>query len=162
MIGDTVAAGVARILDVSAQQVFSDPVHVGDRVVIPAATIERYGGFGYGGDVHDNGGGGGGGAGGGRPVAVIEAGVDGVRVRPVLDFTKIGLTLVAAGLTVWKAARAANGGRPPRSCCGRGWFRAASRSALSCAVPLSSSPRSCACWLVRSTLMAGGMTCREH
>lgn len=105
MIGEAVATGVAQILGVSAQQVYSEPVHVGDRVVIPAATIDRYGGFGYGGDNEDNGGGGGGGRGEGRPVAVIEASADGVVVRPVLDFTKIGLTLLAAGLTVWRATR---------------------------------------------------------
>ena len=105
MIGEAVATGVARILGVSAQQVFSEPIHVGDRVIIPAASIDRYGGFGYGGDNQDNGGGGGGGVGEGRPVAVIEASANGVVVRPVLDFTKIGLTLLAAGLTVWKATR---------------------------------------------------------
>ncbi|MDZ4828199.1 MAG: hypothetical protein SGJ13_17310 [Actinomycetota bacterium] len=105
MIGDTVITGVERILGVSAANVFSDPIHVGERVAIPAATITRYGGFGYGSDDHDNGGGGGGGAADGRPVAVIEVGADGVVVRPVLDFTKITLVLVAAGLTVWRATR---------------------------------------------------------
>jgi hypothetical protein len=33
-------------------------------------------------------------------VAVIEVGPAGVRVRPILDFTRIGLTAVAAALTV--------------------------------------------------------------
>lgn len=97
--------GVARIVDVSASQVFSEPVRSGDRVVIPAAAIERAGGFGHGGDQAGNGGGGGGGRGLGRPVAVIEVGPEGVRIRPVVDLTKIGLTAIAAGLTVWRALR---------------------------------------------------------
>jgi uncharacterized spore protein YtfJ len=104
-LGDAVTTGVARIVDVSAGQVFSDPVRVGDRVVIPAAAVDRYGGFGYGSDNQANGGGGGGGKGEGRPVAVIEATPDGVRVRPVVDFTKVGLTALAAALTVWRASR---------------------------------------------------------
>lgn len=104
MIGEAVATGVAQLLGVSAQQVYSEPIHVGDRVVIPAAAIDRYGGFGYGTD-NDLNGGGGGGRGEGRPVAVIEASADGVVVRPVLDFTRIGLTVLAAGLTVWRATR---------------------------------------------------------
>jgi uncharacterized spore protein YtfJ len=85
--------------------VFREPVHVGDTVVIPAAAIAYGGGFGFGGDRGDAGGGGGGGWNDGRPVAVVEAGPDGVRIRPVVDVTKIGLTLVAAALTVWRATR---------------------------------------------------------
>lgn len=98
MIGQTVATAGSGILGVSAQRVYSEPVTVGDTVVIPAATIGRYGGFGReaGGRVGD---------GSGRPVAVIEASTDGVVVRPVVDLTKIGLTLAAAALTVWRAAR---------------------------------------------------------
>ncbi len=80
-------------------------MRAGDRVVIPAATIEFSGGFGFGGEGPANGGGGGGGHHTGRPVAVIEVGPEGVRVRPVVDFTKVGLTLVAAALTVWRATR---------------------------------------------------------
>jgi uncharacterized spore protein YtfJ len=104
-IADGIADGLARIVDISASRVFDDPVQVGDRVIIPAATIESAGGFGFGGDSENNGGGGGGGYGNGRPVAVIEAGPDGVHVRPVLDFTKIGLTALAAALTVWRVTR---------------------------------------------------------
>ena len=65
-------------------------------------------GFGRGEDTTAGGlgaGGGGGGYAAGRPVAVIEVGPQGVRVKPVLDFTKIGLTLIAAALTIWKATR---------------------------------------------------------
>jgi hypothetical protein len=38
-------------------------------------------------------------------VAVIEAGPDGVRIRPVIDFTRVGLTVIAAALAIWRAAR---------------------------------------------------------
>jgi len=95
--GDGVVDGVASMLDASAARVYADPVQIGDRVVITAAAFERAGGFGHGADTD--------GGGTGRPVAVIEAGPDGVRVRPVIDFTRIGLTLAAAALTVWRATR---------------------------------------------------------
>jgi uncharacterized spore protein YtfJ len=104
-VSDGITANLARVVDVSAARVFAEPVVVGDRVVIPAAAVESGGGFGYGGDSFANGGGGGGGYGNGRPVAVIEAGPDGVQVRPVVDVTKIGLTVLAAALTVWRATR---------------------------------------------------------
>jgi uncharacterized spore protein YtfJ len=97
--------GLDRIMSVSADRVYRDPVRVGDTVVIPAAAIQYGGGFGFGSDDSVNGGGGGGGWNDGRPVAVIEAGPDGVRVRPVVDVTKIGLTVLAAALTVWRIAR---------------------------------------------------------
>jgi uncharacterized spore protein YtfJ len=101
----TMNSGLDRLMSVSADRVFADPVRVGDRVVIPAASIEFSGGFGFGGDTQSNGGGGGGGHQAGRPVAVIEVGPDGVRVKPVIDLTKVGLTVVAAALTVWRATR---------------------------------------------------------
>ena len=104
-IHERVAAGLDKLLNVSADRVFREPVRVGDTVVIPAAAIMFGGGFGFGGDHEDNGGGGGGGWNDGRPVAVIEAGPAGVRVRPIVDVTRIGLTLVAAALTVWRATR---------------------------------------------------------
>jgi uncharacterized spore protein YtfJ len=103
----TVTSGIEHLLGVSADRVYREPVRVGDRVIIPAATIAYGGGFGFGGDDTAAGGGGGGGGGwnDGRPVAVIECGPEGVRVRPVIDFTRVGLVLVAAALTVWKATR---------------------------------------------------------
>jgi uncharacterized spore protein YtfJ len=101
----TMNSGLDRLMSVSADRVFAEPVRAGDRVVIPAASIEFSGGFGFGGDTQSNGGGGGGGVQAGRPVAVIEVSPDGVRVRPVVDFTKVGLTLLAAALTVWRATR---------------------------------------------------------
>ena len=104
-IRDTLNGGLDRLMRVSADMVFAQPVRVGDRVVIPAATVEFSGGFGFGGDGASNGGGGGGGHQAGRPVAIIEAGPSGVRVKPVIDFTRVGLTVLAAVLTVWRAAR---------------------------------------------------------
>ena len=101
----TMSSGLDRLMSVSADRVFAEPVRIGDRVVIPAASIEFSGGFGFGGDGNSNGGGGGGGHQAGRPVAIIEAGPDGVRVKPVIDFTRVGLTLAAAALTVWRASR---------------------------------------------------------
>jgi uncharacterized spore protein YtfJ len=101
-------SGLDRLMSVSADRVFREPVRVGETVVIPAATIQFGGGFGFGfGMQQDNNGAGGGGGGwnDGRPVAVIEAGPGGVRVRPVVDVTRIGLVLVAAALTVWRATR---------------------------------------------------------
>jgi uncharacterized spore protein YtfJ len=101
----TLNGGLDRLMRVSADLVFAQPVRVGDRVVIPAASVEFSGGFGFGGDNASNGGGGGGGHQAGRPVAIIEAGPSGVRVKPVIDFTRVGLTVLAAALTVWRAAR---------------------------------------------------------
>jgi uncharacterized spore protein YtfJ len=101
----TMSSGLDRLMNVSADRVYAEPVRVGDRVVIPAASIEFSGGFGFGGDSQSNGGGGGGGYQAGRPVAVVEVGPDGVRVRPVIDFTRVGLTVLAAVLTVWRATR---------------------------------------------------------
>lgn len=92
--------------------VYSEPVQVGDQTVITASEVVAGGGFGFGrglGAAPDRdheaetdgaaGGGGGGGAGGSsaRPVAVILIGPDGVKVKPVVDVTKIAL----AALTAW-------------------------------------------------------------
>ena len=101
----TMSSGLDRLMNISADRVYAEPVRVGDRVVIPAATVEFSGGFGFGGDAVSNGGGGGGGYQAGRPVAIVEVGPDGVRVKPVVDFTRVGLTVVAALLTVWRATR---------------------------------------------------------
>ncbi len=112
--GDRSEALLARFVEgMTASQVFGEPERVGETVVIAAATIHRSGGFGFGGGGDDEvtvgmdggGGGGGGGHAEARPVAVIEVGPDGVRVRPVLDFTKIGLTVLAGVFAVWRARR---------------------------------------------------------
>jgi len=100
----TLTSGIDRLLGVGAERVFRDPIRVGDRVVIPAATIAYGGGFGFGG-AEDEGGGGGGGWNDGRPVAVIDCSPEGVRVRPVVDFTRVGIVLIGAALTVWRATR---------------------------------------------------------
>jgi uncharacterized spore protein YtfJ len=97
----------------SPSSVFSDPQAVGDDLVFTAAAFERVGGFGFGtGQGHDasgaTGGGGGGGAGGmsnGRPVAVIRIGPSGIEVKPVLDLTRIGVTVVLAAIGVRRALR---------------------------------------------------------
>ncbi len=97
----------------STDAVFSAPTPVGDDIVITAASWERAGGFGFGGgegrgaDGDDGGGagGGGGGASQGRPVAVIRVGPHGVTVTPVIDFTKIGVTLLLGVVGVWSALR---------------------------------------------------------
>jgi uncharacterized spore protein YtfJ len=102
----TLSDGLERLMTVSADRVFADPVHNGDRVVIPAARVEFTGGFGFGVEQgQSEAGGGGGGRRMGRPIAVIEAGPEGVRVKPVVDMTRVGLTLLAAGVAVWGASR---------------------------------------------------------
>jgi uncharacterized spore protein YtfJ len=97
--------------------VFGEPVTGGDYTVITASEVSVGLGFGYGsgggtGPSADKAGeaipttkqtmvaagyGGGGGGGGGamaRPVAVISIGPDGVRIKPVVDQTKITLALL--------------------------------------------------------------------
>jgi len=99
--------------DVDAEQIFETLERTDDRVVIGASTVERAGGFGFGGgegtskDSETGSGGGGGGGGGGhaRPIAVIEITGDGVRVWPVIDFTKLGLVAVGVLAAIWKARR---------------------------------------------------------
>jgi uncharacterized spore protein YtfJ len=90
---------------------FSEPVKQGDAIIITAVAWERAGGFGFGsgegqGENMETGSGEGGGGGGfsqGRPVAVIKVGPGGVEVTPVIDFTKIGVTLLLASIGVWRA-----------------------------------------------------------
>lgn len=88
--------------------VYGEPVRTGDTVVIPAAETLAVLGFGAGygsgsGDEDNPGQGSGGGGGGGgrtfsRPVAVIIASPDGVRVKPIYDLTKVVLaTLTTLG-----------------------------------------------------------------
>jgi uncharacterized spore protein YtfJ len=91
----------------SVEKVYGEPlVHEGT-MIIPTAEVLAVAGFGaaYGSssssehDEHDHGSGGGAGGGGrtfSRPVAVIIADENGVRVEPVLDPTKIALTFITA------------------------------------------------------------------
>lgn len=93
--------------------VFSEPEQVGDSLLIKAVAWERAGGFGFGagegtGPDDDGGSGSGGGGGGvsqGRPVAVIQLTENGVTVNPVIDFTKIGVTLLFGFVGLWRALR---------------------------------------------------------
>jgi uncharacterized spore protein YtfJ len=108
-IAPQVSRSFADVTTVGADRVFAPPVHVGDRVVITAAAFDVSGGMGFGSGV-DNVGNGGGGAGlgahtEGRPVAVVDIGPDGVRVRPVVDFTRIGVTFLVGAFAVWRASR---------------------------------------------------------
>ncbi|MHB1294624.1 MAG: spore germination protein GerW family protein [Anaerolineae bacterium] len=103
--------------------VFAAPVHAGDYTLITASEVTLGMGFGFafGGGPQEGksqsaapkvngseepeglgGGGGGGGGSAGRPVAVITIGPEGVRVEPVVDASKIAVTLltVLAGMAV--------------------------------------------------------------
>ncbi len=109
-----VIEGLSRVFgDASPSSVFSAPTKAGDALVITAAASERAGGFGFGagrgadqasGDGEGVGGGGGGTA-QVRPVAVITVRPDGIEVRPVIDFTKIGVTALLAGVGIWRILR---------------------------------------------------------
>ena len=86
-------------------KVYAKPVAHEGNLIIPAAEVVAgmgFGaGFGSGGQLAEDGGGSGGGGGGGgktfaRPVAVIIADKDGVRVEPVIDPTKIALAALTA------------------------------------------------------------------
>jgi len=92
---------------ITADDVFGPVIESGERKVLTAAAVERAGGFGFGGGGGTDGGGGGGGGGtaSGRPVAVIEVGPEGVKVTPVLDFTRLGIAVVAALIAVWRSSR---------------------------------------------------------
>lgn len=108
--GDEILGTIDRMLETTGvDAVFGIPVEQGEYLVIPAAEVVAAGGFGFGSggadeapeDANGEGGyaGGSGGGGGGysfsRPVAVIVAGPNGVRIEPVIDLTKI----ILAGIT---------------------------------------------------------------
>jgi uncharacterized spore protein YtfJ len=114
-VGEQITESLRAVFgEASPATVFSQPAEVGDVVVITAAAWERAGGFGFGsgyGEAVESGeqgggsGGGGGGASQGRPVAVITVSPHGVDVRPVIDFTKIGITLLLSLIGLWRALR---------------------------------------------------------
>jgi uncharacterized spore protein YtfJ len=105
----------------NVEMVYGEPVMHGDTLIIPcseALTVMGIGtGYGYGSGpeqkvqgVGESEGGGGGGGGFGRsfarPVAVIVASPEGVRVEPVLDLTKLALgALTAFGFMVGMMGR---------------------------------------------------------
>ena len=103
---DLVQETMDTFLDVAdVSRVYGKPVKHGDATIIPAAEVVAAMGFGAGyGEGgppgNENAGGGGGGGGGGkalsRPVAVIIASPEGVRVEPVIDPTKVALTALTA------------------------------------------------------------------
>jgi uncharacterized spore protein YtfJ len=112
---DAIENTIDNMLEVaSVEAVYGAPVEQGDMLIIPAAEVTAMMGFGMGmGSGEDTraqendgpgyaGGSGSGGGGGGtsfaRPVAVIIAGPDGVRVEPVIDLTKIALAGLTAGI----------------------------------------------------------------
>ena len=89
---------------------FGEPVTTGAYTVITAAEVAVGGGFGSGsghgpaGTSEDKGSGGGGGGGGGsnaRPVAAIVIGPEGVTIRPIFDYTKVGLAFITALGAMW-------------------------------------------------------------
>ena len=93
----------------SVNRVFSEPVRHGDTLLIPSAEVLvglGFGaGYGFGSDKAREekqgavGGGGGGGGGGrtlSRPVAVIVATPQGVRIEPVVDVTKVAIAAITA------------------------------------------------------------------
>jgi uncharacterized spore protein YtfJ len=105
--------GLAAFADIGAANVFGPPVTAAGRTVIPCAAFDFGAGFGFGGGRGDDGkgaiGGGSGWGGGGRtnghPVAVIEITSDGVRVKPIFDWTRLGLLAVSTALVVWRRSR---------------------------------------------------------
>lgn len=89
----------------SVEAVYGKPVKQGDTIVVPAAEVMSFMGFGVGSgsgtDPQTQAGGGGGGGGGGgrvlaRPAAVIIIQEGNVRVEPVVDVTKIALGFFTA------------------------------------------------------------------
>ena len=86
--------------------VFGEPIRHGDRIVIPVARVQGGFGLGFGRGKAPAEGGAGGGGGGmfrARPVAVVEITPNEVRVRPVIDTTRIVLAamLLAAWVAFW-------------------------------------------------------------
>jgi uncharacterized spore protein YtfJ len=98
-------------------RVYGEPMIHEETMIIPAAEVLSVAGFGAGygvGGPEESGGEGGGAGGGGktfaRPVAVVIADQDGVRVEPVIDPTKIALTFFTAfGFMIATLARMVRG-----------------------------------------------------
>lgn len=97
------------IAGADVKNVYGKPVQQGDTTIIPAGEVFIAVGFGVGYGIgmqsetaesldESSGGsaGGGGGTSQARPVAVVVASPEGVRVEPVFDFTKIGLAMITA------------------------------------------------------------------
>jgi uncharacterized spore protein YtfJ len=80
----------------SVEAVYGKPIQKGDTLIIPTAEVVSIMGFGIGDSGKQNGGGGGGGQTHSRPVAIVIAGPEGIRVEPVVDVTKIALAMFTA------------------------------------------------------------------
>ena len=93
----------------TVESAYGEPIQNGDTMIIPTAEVLALMGFGVGsgygsgsaGDEESSGTGGGSGGGGGgrvlsRPVAVVIASPEGVRIEPVFDMTKIALAALTA------------------------------------------------------------------
>lgn len=113
-IADRVSSGLKTLFGpVVTADVFATLERTDDRLLIGASAIERTGGFGFGGgegvdSAGDSGGGGGGGGGGmgqARPIAVIEVTGQGVKIWPVIDYTKLALVAVGVIAAIWRARR---------------------------------------------------------
>jgi uncharacterized spore protein YtfJ len=109
---------VRRIYDAATPAaVYGQPIVHGEYMIVTASEVAAGGGFGFGrgfgidpsgnvstsGDSSSGGGGGAGGGGGGaggRPVAVIEIGPNGVRIKPVVDVTKFMLGAISAWVAI--------------------------------------------------------------
>lgn len=110
-VGGRITDGLNEIMGgLNASAVFGVE-EIEGRHFVTAAAIERGGGFGFGAgagsdedttQVGSGGGGGGGGSAQARPVAIIEITPDAVKIRPVLDFTRVGLTVLISAITVWR------------------------------------------------------------
>lgn len=105
--GSSVADGFERLVrGLDASHLISEPIEIGDRLVFTAVAVERAGGFGFGsGGDEQGGGGGGGGTAEGRPIAVISVGPDGVNVQPIVDLTRLGVTVLLAMISLLRYRR---------------------------------------------------------
>jgi len=96
---------ISKLFDITnPDAVYGQPITVGEHTIITASEYTASIGAGYGGSAGNspgsqgdstgfNGGGGGGGMTMARPVATIIVGPNGVRVEPVVDATKIAITM---------------------------------------------------------------------
>ncbi len=114
----------------SVDAVYGEPVEHGDTMIIPSAEVLAFMGFGVGygsgpanakgenGQETQGTAGGGGGGGGGRtfsrPVAVVIASPEGVRVEPVVDVTKISLAFFTMFGFIFAMVARMSRRRPPR------------------------------------------------
>ncbi|VAW31257.1 hypothetical protein MNBD_CHLOROFLEXI01-3927 [hydrothermal vent metagenome] len=99
---------IGRLFDITRPEaVYSQPVTVGEHTIITASEYMAGMGVGYGSGgglsaqeepegMGIGGGGGGGGTALARPVATIIVGPNGVRVEPIIDVTKIAITMFTA------------------------------------------------------------------